>query len=121
MRVLFFLLLALNVFNTNANINTDILDDTEFIDNKHNNLLNYMNAYYKKIKNCCNETDYSDSKSPPAPSPSPFASPTSSPSPSPSPFSLPDLLQAPPFKWRGIVYLEVLDMIENNRPEMLIV
>lgn len=115
MRVLFFLLLALNVFNTNANINTDILDDTEFIDNKHNNLLNYMNAYYKKIKNCCNETDYSDSKSPPAPSPSPSASP------SPSPFSLPDLLQAPPFKWRGIVYVEVLDMIENNRPEMLII
>ena len=46
-----------------------------------------------KIKNCCNETDYSDSKSPPAPSPSPFASPTSSPSPSPSPSQSPFSLQ----------------------------
>lgn len=104
MRALFFFFLLSSVFNTNAYINADILDESEFI--KENgkgdiqNLLNYMNMYYKN-KNCCNDTE--------SPSPSPVP-----PSPSPSP------LQPSPFKWRGIIYMEVLDILENNGLELQI-
>ena len=61
MRALFFFFLLFSVFNTNAYINADILDESEFI--KENgkgdiqNLLNYMNMYYKN-KNCCNEQNH---------------------------------------------------------------
>ena len=102
MRALFFFFLFMSAFSTNA----DILDESEFVKQNEKgdiqNLLNYMNMYYKN-KNCCNDTA--------GPSPSPAPVP---PSPSPSPS------QPTPFKWRGIIYMEILDIIENNIPELQI-
>lgn len=98
MRSLFFVFFLLNLLNYTAYTNADILDESEFIVESptNNNLLNYMNSYYDTMKKCCNDT----------------GTPWPSPSPSPSPS---------PFKWRGIVYMEVLDIIENNRPELQII
>ena len=102
MRSLLFLFFLLNIFNYDVYTTADILDESEFVKETQNsdNLLNYMNSYYDKMKKCCNDTL--------SPSPSPSPSPLPSPSPG-------------PFKWRGIVYMEVLDIIENNGPELQIV
>lgn len=98
MTPLFLFFLLFNIFNAGAYINADILDESEFIKKNEKddslNLLNYMQAYYSKMNNCCNDT--------PAPSPSPSPHKSS------------------PFKWRGIVYMEVLDILENNVPELQI-
>ena len=105
MRALFFFFLLLSAFKSHAYINTDILDESDFIKENRKgdipNLLNYMNMYYYKNKNCCNDTEV------PPPSPVPPSPPPVPPSP-------------PPIKWRGIVYMEVLDILENNDPELRI-
>ena len=58
MRSLIFLFFLLNILNYSVYTNADILDDSEFIveTQTNDNLLNYMNSYYDKMKKCCNDT-----------------------------------------------------------------